>query len=59
MILIMIVAFYNIMKASYDLSSGTHDLSIDYSNPLDIKDMDFIPVCCTTETDSVCEHFFK
>jgi hypothetical protein len=39
----MIVAFYNITSTSYDLSSGVPDLSIDYSNPLGIKDMEFIP----------------
>lgn len=39
----MIVSFYNIMNTSYDLSTGIPDMSIDYSNPLAIKEMEYIP----------------
>lgn len=39
----MIVAFYNIKNTSYNLSVGVAELSIDYSRPITIKEMDFIP----------------
>jgi hypothetical protein len=39
----MIVAFYPISNASFDLSSGQVDLNINYSNPIEVREMEFIP----------------